>query len=243
MKRRALIVLDGVMRGSFTVGALRVFHEKLESNFFDTTYSFSVGVFEQVFFAANQVETMEYVWRECVHGSKLINIFNIFKGKEILDLDYLINLFQIEKTSLIFNNLLKSHMDAYCFATDSDTRLLKIFDLKKENIFDVMRASCAVPFLHGSVKINGKGYIDGALASKKDIEENFNKICDKFDEVVVIDNGSNVMSLPNNLKIRLLRPSYVPLWHSLDTNRRRIIRMIEQGKSDARIFLQKYIEN
>jgi predicted patatin/cPLA2 family phospholipase len=239
MKKSALIILDGTMKGAYTVGILRVFYEKLGLNYFDSIYSFSVGIFEQAFFVANQPETMENTWRNYVSGSKLINPFNVFRGKAILDLDYLTGLFQTEMSLLNIKQMLISPINIYCFVTDHSTRLPVILNLKEgENIFDIMRASCAVPLLYPPVKIGNKKYIDGVFACKKKIMMEIKRICDRFDEIIVISNSGSIRFLPTNPKIKLIRPSDMPLWHPLDTNRSRIIKTIEQGKMDALEFLQ-----
>ncbi|HUX35429.1 MAG TPA: patatin-like phospholipase family protein, partial [Candidatus Paceibacterota bacterium] len=92
MKKKALILRGGTMKGAFAAGAIKFLYEKLGPDYFDVIYSNSAGVFEQAFYAAKEPHIMENIWRNDVCGNKLINFFNIFKNKPILNLDYLISL-------------------------------------------------------------------------------------------------------------------------------------------------------
>jgi predicted patatin/cPLA2 family phospholipase len=75
--KRALIIRGGAMKGAYLVGVIAEFHRQgITADYFDAIYSNSVGVFEQVFYAANQPYFMENTWREYVHGKQLIDFFN-----------------------------------------------------------------------------------------------------------------------------------------------------------------------
>src|SRR3989338_236990 len=122
MKKRALILKGGTMRGAFVVGALKTVHRLLGVDYFDAIFATSVGVFEQAFFAANQPDIMENTWREYVHGKQLINFTNPFRGKPILDLDYLVDLFQSDKSRLNINAMRNSRPQLFTFVTDYEKK-------------------------------------------------------------------------------------------------------------------------
>ncbi len=227
------------MRGAFIVGALKTIHNKLGTDYFDTIFSTSVGVFEQAFFAAGQPDTMENTWREYVTGRQLINFNNIWKRKPVLDLDYLVDLFQTDKSLLDVENLKSSKLQLFTFVADYETRESVLLDLKGNPIFDTMRATSALPiFYPRKVIINGRRYVDSTRVTKNKLQKSIEETLKGYDEVLAI---SAYFRDPDLKGIRnIIKPSKMPLWGALDTNRKRIIQTIEQGEKDAERFI---IEN
>jgi predicted patatin/cPLA2 family phospholipase len=157
-------------------------------------------------------------------------IFLIFRHKPILDLDYLIDLFQSDESRLDVAAMKESRPDLYCILTDHQTREPVIFDLKKTDVFQVMLATSDVPVIyHKKILINGRRYCDGSLSVKKIIARLFGKLlADGFEEIIVVINKAGLMKSPP-VKVRVLEPSHMPLWGNADTNQKRLIATIEQG--------------
>lgn len=135
-RKKALVLQGGTIKGAFLVGALLTFYEKLGKDYFDLIIATSVGVFEQAFFASGQIRTMENTWREYVSGIQLINPLNPFRGRAILDLDYLVEIFQNDKSILDVEAMKGSHPQLLTFVTDCKTREPKLLDLKKD-VFNI----------------------------------------------------------------------------------------------------------
>ena len=242
MSKRALILKGGTMRGAYTVGALKIFHKILGVDYFDLILATSVGVYEQAFFASGQIYFMENTWKEYVSEHKLLNIFNPLKGKPILDLDYLVGLFQSEESMLDLEKMRNSHPRLLAFVTDYENRKPTTMDLKNGPIFDIMRASCALPYIYPKkVLINGKRYVDSWMAKKEDFTIAIEEALDGYDEVFAISCFSKDTALTSvkTKKITVLYPSKMPVG-TFDTNRRRLIETLAQGEKDAEKFI---IEN
>src|SRR3989344_782179 len=187
MAKRALMLNGGTMRGAFLVGALKVIHEKFGQDYFDVIFSTSVGVFEQAFFASGQIYFMENTWKDYVHGRQLINPHNLFKGKPILDLDYLVDLFQSEKSMLDIEAMKKSKPKLFTFASNYETKQPELIDLKENPIFDVMKATCALPYVYPKkVFVNNKRYVDGFLSSPPVFKKFIHDTLSNYDEVLVV---------------------------------------------------------
>src|SRR3989344_1338405 len=120
------------MRGAFLVGALKKIYERLGNEHFDVIIASSVGVFEQAFFAAGQIDIMENTWREYVSGQQLINFLNPFRGRPILDLDYLIDLFQSKRSMLDLDAFGNSKAKLLTAVTDYKTREPRFLYLKED---------------------------------------------------------------------------------------------------------------
>lgn len=160
-KKSALIVEGGGLRGAYVVGVLRVLHEFGGARQFDSIYAVSSGVFAATYFATDQVEEMESTWRNLVHGSRLVKYVNILKRKPVLDLDGLINMFQ-GKVKLDLARVYSCKSKIIYVATETDTGRPHYFNAKQPDIFDMMRASSALPCVYSiPVIINGKRFEDG----------------------------------------------------------------------------------
>lgn len=239
MAKRALILKGGTMRGAFVVGALKTVHRLLGVDYFDTIFATSVGVYEQAFFASEQIHFMENTWREYVHGSQLINFTNPFRGKPILDLDYLVNLFQTDKSRLDINAMRNSRPQLFTFVTDYEKREPILMDLKTGPLFDIMRATSAVPFFYNKkVIINGRRYADSWMIPERKFQQFIQKSLEGYDEILAISAYSYDLGVEGIKNI--IKPSKMPVRGVFDTNRNRIIETIKQGEADAERFI---IEN
>ena len=177
---RALILSIGGLRGAYEAGVASALCRKLGSKYFDAIYMSSVGSFNGTFYAANQPDVIEDVWRNYVSGNQLVNYFNPFKGRAILDLEYLIDLFQSEKLRLNLDEIFNSGIKLHYVVENLKTGLPKYIEPTRENIFDLLRASSAVPIIHGPVALNGIKYVDGSLVDplpfKRALEDGYNEL-------------------------------------------------------------------
>ncbi len=231
------------MRGAFTVGAMKKIHHTLGIDYFDAIFATSVGVFEQAFFAAGQIDIMENTWREYVHGSQLIKYSNILRGKPVLDLDYLVGLFQSDKSRLDVEAMKNSPTKLMTFMTNYETREPILINLKDGPVFDIMRATCTIPAIYPpKVIVNGRRYVDSWLAPKEKFTKLLEECLEDYDEVMAIGTFKEdpVLDGIKTKKIMQLKPSRFIQWWTLDTNRGRIIETIKQGEVDMERFI---IEN
>lgn len=162
--RSALLVEGGALRGSYAVGVLRTLFDHGGPDQFDAIVAASSGVFAATYFAARQVEEMESTWRDMVHGSQLISFRRMLRGRAILGLDYLIDLIQ----NHVYLDLDKVHAARPSLTyvlTDYRTGLPHYADAKCPAIFDLMRASAALPWLYPRrMLIGGVRYCDGSFS-------------------------------------------------------------------------------
>lgn len=149
------------MRGAYAAGVLRNLHAHYGQNPFSTIISVSSSVFATSFFLTGQVEEMEDTWRNDVHGNRLINYWRCLRGKSVLGLDYLVDLFR-GRVRLDVERLIQSRTRLYYVLTDYATGCPQYHDARCPGIFDLMRASSALPHLYRiPVKIGGRYYYDG----------------------------------------------------------------------------------
>ena len=237
--KRALVLEGGTMRGAFIVGALKVIHKELGSRYFDGIFSNSVGVFEQASFAAGQIKEMENTWRDYVHGRKLISVLKPLQGKAILDLDYLVDLFQSDKARMDIEALRSSPYELITLAADYETKEVVSLNLKEGDIFTAMKATCAIPSIYPrKIFINGRRYVDCLIAPYENFLSALEKSLEGYDEVVCVSTYKDCDPRLEEMVDFIVRPSAMPLWGALDTNRKRILRTIAQGEKDAAQFIE-----
>ena len=237
--KRALVLQGGTMRGAYLVGAMKKIYELLGLNYFDTILATSVGVFEQAFFAADQPDIMENTWLKYVHGRQLINIFNPLKGKAILDLDYLVDLFQSDKSLLNLQALKNSKPNLLTFIADYKTREPKIVNLKEAPVFDLMRATCALPIIYPrKVLIDGKRYVDCWMAPKDKLRAVLHENLKDYNEVLAITAYKKPDLLADIQNV--IKPTRSFLWGAFDTSQSRIIKTIKQGEIDTEKFIKTH---
>lgn len=159
--KTALVVEGGGLRGAFVVGVLRVLLDRLGPNYFDAVYAVSSGVFAATYYVAGQGDEMEATWRRRVSGNQLINYWGALVGKPILRLDYLVELFK-GPVRLDLNAVMRATSTLEYVLTDYTTGRAAYFDAKRPDLFDLMRASSALPRVYPlPVMIDGQPYYDG----------------------------------------------------------------------------------
>lgn len=157
----ALVVEGGGLRGAFAAGVLRVFLDHLGPDYFDAVYAVSSGVFGATYFVAGQGEEMESTWRTRVSGNQLVNYWHAFAGKPILRLDDLIALFK-GPVRLDVDAVMRTPATLEYVLTDYVTGKPAYFDARRPDLFDLMRASSALPRVYPlPVVIDGHPYYDG----------------------------------------------------------------------------------
>lgn len=179
-KKTALLVEGGGLRGAYAVGVLRKLYEYGGPDQFDAIYAVSSGVFAATYFAAAQVEYMENTWRDLVHGAQLINFWRVFKGQPILGLDYLIDLFK-GPVHLNLDRVFNSRPTIKYILTEYETGIPHYLDAKGPEIFDLMRASSALPCVYTKpIYIDNIRYFDGGHSDpvpiKKVIDDGYTEI-------------------------------------------------------------------
>ena len=159
--KTALVVEGGGLRGAFPVGVLQVLLARFGADAFDGIFAVSSGVFASTFFIAGQGAEMEAIWRDRVCGNQLVDHRNWFTGKPVLRLDYLIDIFK-GPAKLDLDRVMSSRPFLEYVLSDHDTGRPVYFDAKRHDIFDLMRASSALPHIYPlPVRIAGRNFFDG----------------------------------------------------------------------------------
>lgn len=260
MAGTALILGPGGLYGGYGAGVASVLGRHIK---FDRFYGCSVGVFASTFSATEQFDVMLEVWRNHVHSKLLINFKNVVRGRNILDLEYLVGLFQKEPFLLDLKRLDQERSRLVHVLTEVKTGNAKYRHPSSHDVFNSMTASSAVPHIHPVVEIDGICYRDGALSNPYPIQR---ALADGFNRIIVVTNFPvfyrskllyfsklarkvhkksieeimSILDLAEQHDIRLLRPEYSVIRNEVDTHKERINQTIDIGIEDAERFLESW---
>lgn len=261
---KSLVVGSGAMYGAYGAGVCAELARQLGSEYFDSVYASSVGVFAATFFVAGQPHVIESTWRGHVDGRKLINLFRVWRT---LKLHYLEEIFQDERSFLDVEAVFRSRTCLTYVLTRISDGSAVYRSPSRHDIFRSMSASSATPMLHGAVQLGSDRFFDGAFSDPLPV----GKALESGTKLVVVVNNKRrdfriarsfhllglacrfvsgtVARLIHNYEARVqethrlladsrvlvIRPSSpVPLRRAIDTNTARLNATIDLGIRDAR---------
>lgn len=232
--RRALVVGSGGSWGGHDAGVLADLCRNLPKDYFSNGYGCSSGCFSLAYYFAHQPDEMEKVWRTLVTNHQLVNWLNRLRGREILDLEYLVHTLQSDPVRLDTEALFASPAKLIYVLTEAQTQKPTYFKPTPQLIFDLQRASAAIPFVHRPVRIGGSLYFDGGLVDPLPIRA---ALHDDFDEIVVVYNRPRDFHCSQETKIMASLAKFLPepLSTLLKTRGERFQKIEEALESDSRI--------
>ncbi|MFA6436987.1 MAG: patatin-like phospholipase family protein [Candidatus Paceibacterota bacterium] len=194
--KKALVLGQGGLAGAYSAGFVSELCRQLGNKYFDSVYCYSVGSTIGTFFVANQPQVIENTWQNYVSGKQLIKPFNFLKRKPILDLDYLVSLFQNKKAKLNIDAVMSSGINLQYVLIDYNSGEINCLKPDKINIFKLIKACCSLPIVHGPSEVDDKLFFDAAFVygGLPFLE----KIANQYDEIVV------VLNFPKDYRSNLL---------------------------------------
>ncbi len=233
--KTALVIGPGGLRGAYNAGAMVRLIRKLGNSWVDSVYASSVGVCMAMFFASGQHYPAEHVWRNHIHGDQFVDLKKIFKGRYWLDLEYLAGIVSEEDSNLWLDveEAVNSPVRINFTLTDRDRGEAVYVSPEKHNVFSLMKAACAVPFMYPAVSVNEGEYIDGGITDPLPIEKAFD---DGHDKVVVITNHPTGVA-PDEYLFKTMSYFYTnPMAEKLRTYAQRKRDKLKKMQQDPRII-------
>lgn len=158
-----LVLEGGAMRGMYTAGVIDVF---LENNIqVDCIIGVSAGALFGVNYCSNQKGRVLRYQKKYIKEKNYMGIHTLLKTGNIINKDFAYYDIPLKLDVFDEKAYSKSKTDFYLVATNIETgeaEYKKIKDTKKE--IEYFRATSAMPFVSKIVEIDGKKYLDGALA-------------------------------------------------------------------------------
>ena len=180
--KTALVLEGGAMRGMYTAGILDSFMEKGVE--FDAVIGVSAGALFGVNFLSNQKGRAIRYNKKYNSDKNYLGIIPLIKTGNIVDTHYAYELVPQELDPIDDEVFKASKVPFYAVITNMETGEPEYVEIK--SVFeqmDVLRASGSMPFVSKPVNIDGKLYLDGAIADSIP----FQKMLDMgYERVVVV---------------------------------------------------------
>jgi predicted patatin/cPLA2 family phospholipase len=176
------------MTGIRGASAMISFQELGLSNAFDSIYCASAGFLNASYMLSGNPRVGTSIYYEELSGSKFLNFFRIWN---IVNIDYLINIFRKEK-QINIDNIWKSNTKVYVRIFNRKKhrpKYIEIHNYRQEDFFQIAKASIAIPYLHPEAIKIGKIYCkDGEFSHADNIQEIDYALASNATDILVIYN-------------------------------------------------------
>lgn len=227
-----VIDVGGGLRGIYAAG---VMDYCMEHNIrFDVGIGVSAGSANIASYAAGQKGRNYKFYIEYSFRKQYMGLGNFLLKKSFIDLDYVYGTLSNSggENPLNYQALHENPMEIYIVATDAQTGQAKYFDKSdiKENNYDILKASCAIPFVCEPYSVNNTLYFDGGLSDPIPLEKAFELGCDKV--VVILTKPENTVrnSKTDDKIAALIRKKYPLSAESLCKRARRYNESVELAR-------------
>ncbi len=209
--RVALVTQGGGQRGVFTAGVLDSF---IDAGFdpFELYIGTSAGALNLVSYLAGQYSAGYEFIVNLTTDHRFFDLFKYIRRYQYMDLDWAFSHTELLNTPFYQNKDFMEKFngrDALACVTHAKTLTAEYLPLFDKDFIDVLRATCAIPFLYPKkVKIDNSFYIDGGVSSPVPVREAF-------------DRGADVIVV---IRTELLQPSIKSKVASLTQKKKQIFR-------------------
>lgn len=179
MKKTAIVCEGGGMRGAFTAGVLEFFME--DEFWVDEVIGVSAGASTSISYVSKQKGRCKATILDYLDVEPYVSIKNMMKTGFLFNMDFLFDKIPNKLNIFDYDAFYTNPCKYYAGATDIETGEMYYFG--KEDLTskcEMLRASCAMPFVSKLVKVQNRYYMDGGIADsipyKKALEDGCEQI-------------------------------------------------------------------
>lgn len=199
--KSCVIDVGGGMRGVYAAGVLDKCLE--EGISFDVGIGVSAGSANISTFMAGQKKRNYKYYTEYSQRKEYMGIGNLIKNGGYLNLDYAYGVLPVKdgENPFDFESFNKNTTRFISVATDALTGEAVYFekDKMRQDNYDILKASAAIPVICTTCKIDGRQYFDGALSDPVPIQKAFELGCDKV--VLILTKPKDTLRVPGKDKV------------------------------------------
>jgi predicted patatin/cPLA2 family phospholipase len=163
-----MVLEGGGLRGAFVAGVLAELESRGVS--FDHIFATSAGAASAAYLVAGQGQSALRIWRERTHGGQLLSVRHLLRGRGLMDIRGLVDIFKHEIT-LDAARLASSSTALSIAVTNCTTGAADYVRASADNLFALLEATMALPVVYGRVvPIGGVPYIDGGVTDAIPLE-------------------------------------------------------------------------
>lgn len=179
--KAAVVDVGGGLRGIYAAGVLDYCMEK--KIHFDAGVGVSAGSANIASYLAGQKGRNYVFYTEYSARKEYMSLRNFLFKKSYIDMDYVYGVLSNDngENPLDYAAMAANPAQFIVVATNAETGKVQYFDKGdiSQNNYDVIKASCSIPFVCHPYFIDGVPYYDGALGDPVPIEKTFSLGCDK----------------------------------------------------------------
>lgn len=237
-QKTAIVVEGGAMRGVFAVGALDLFMER-GFHPFDLAIGVSAGACNLASHLAGQEGRNRRAYFELMTTRRFIDPLRVLRGGSVVDLDWLWDTLA-EREPLNVDRLLRNPTEFVVVGTSCSTGRAVYLVPDAANMFDVLKASCALPMLYRrTITLAGDAVFDGGVADPIPVEEAYRRGARRI--LVVRSRPASYVKKPrleNHLVSVVLRdqPKLIEAVHGSPSQYRRAVEFIHSPPKDCSIL-------
>jgi predicted acylesterase/phospholipase RssA len=164
-----LVLEGGGLRGAFVAGALGEL-ATCEGLRFSHIFATSAAAASAAYMVAGQIDRGIQIWRDRTHGGQLISARHLLRGRGLMDIEGLIEVFRGE-LSLDAARVELSTTALRVAVTNCNTGGADHVTATRANVYELLKATMALPVVYGRVvPVDGVPYIDGGVADAIPLE-------------------------------------------------------------------------
>lgn len=188
-----VIDVGGGFRGIYAAGVLDYCMD--HEIYFDLGIGISAGSANLCSYIARQRGRNLLFYTEYGFRKQYISLGNFIRKRSYIDLDYVYGTLSRHdgENPLDYPALLGNPMEFFVVATDAVTGQAHFFNKSdlRQDCYDILKASSAIPFVCRPYEIEGIPYYDGALSDPVPVKKAFDLGCDKA--VLILTKPENVL--------------------------------------------------
>lgn len=205
-----IVDVGGGYRGVYAAGVLDYCYD--HGITFDLGIGVSAGSANLGSFVAGQPRRNFQFYTEYGARKEYAGIGNFLKKRTFIDMDYVYETLSSSdgEYPLNYAAFKANPMDYYVVATDAETGKARYFEKQEihENAYDILKASCAIPFVCHPYVVDGREYFDGGISDPVPIRKAFALGCDKVILLLTLPTGEPRTSELDIRVARLIRLHY-----------------------------------
>jgi predicted patatin/cPLA2 family phospholipase len=164
-----LVLEGGGLRGAFIAGALSEL-ASCENLRFSHIFATSAAAASAAYMVAGQIDRALTLWRERTHGAQLVSPRHLLRGRGLMDIDGLVEMFRGE-LALDAERVAQSTTSLRIAVTNCVTGAADHVAATRTNVYELLKATMALPVVYGRVvSVDGVPYIDGGIADAIPLE-------------------------------------------------------------------------
>jgi predicted patatin/cPLA2 family phospholipase len=161
--KTVLVLEGGGLRGAFVAGALAELEASARLDLAQV-FATSAAAASAAYLIAGQMDRALAIWRDRTHGAQLISPRHLLRGRGLMDIEGLVEVFRGE-LALDAERLERSSTSLFIAVTNCRTGKADHVAATERNLFQLLKATMALPVVYGRVvDVEGTPYIDGGVA-------------------------------------------------------------------------------